>query len=117
MRLGRETEPFVGSISPVKIFIRVDLPAPLGPVMAYRRPAEKVVVTSSKSTRAPYRIETLFTESIALYCTAKCKSIVSAKTRFLLRLNENCRQGPILDVITTAGTIDAAGDGDSDNDN
>jgi len=30
----RFTPPLVGSISPVKIFIRVDLPAPLGPVMA-----------------------------------------------------------------------------------
>ena len=34
MRLGREMLPLVGSISPVKIFIRVDLPAPLGPEMA-----------------------------------------------------------------------------------
>ena len=31
---GRVTEPLVGSISPVRIFISVDLPAPLGPVMA-----------------------------------------------------------------------------------
>ena len=112
MRMGREMEPFVGSISPVKIFIRVDLPAPFGPVMAYRRPAENVVVTSSNSTRAPYRIETLFTESIALYCTAKCKSIVSAKTRFLLRLNENCRLVPILEASTNDGAIDGTGDGE-----
>ena len=32
--LGRVTEPLVGSISPVRIFISVDLPAPLGPVIA-----------------------------------------------------------------------------------
>ena len=32
--LGRVTEPLVGSISPVRIFIKVDLPAPFGPVMA-----------------------------------------------------------------------------------
>ncbi len=31
---GRVTEPLEGSISPVRIFINVDLPAPLGPVMA-----------------------------------------------------------------------------------
>ena len=32
--LGRVTEPFEGSISPSNIFIRVDLPAPFGPLMA-----------------------------------------------------------------------------------
>jgi hypothetical protein len=32
--LGRVTEPLEGSISPVRIFISVDLPAPLGPVIA-----------------------------------------------------------------------------------
>ncbi len=31
---GRVTEPCEGSSSPVMIFISVDLPAPLGPVMA-----------------------------------------------------------------------------------
>ena len=31
---GRVTDPLSGSISPVRIFISVDLPAPLGPVMA-----------------------------------------------------------------------------------
>ena len=31
---GRETEPFVGSMSPSRIFIKVVLPAPFGPVMA-----------------------------------------------------------------------------------
>ena len=31
---GRVMEPLVGSISPVRIFISVDLPAPLGPVTA-----------------------------------------------------------------------------------
>src|SRR5215475_10938810 len=71
IRLGRVTLPLVGSSSPVKIFIRVDLPAPFGPVIAYRRPVVKVVVTSSNRTRAPYRIDTLFTESIALHCTMK----------------------------------------------
>jgi hypothetical protein len=32
--LGRETVPLAGSNSPVRIFISVDFPAPLGPVMA-----------------------------------------------------------------------------------
>ena len=31
---GRVIEPFVGSCSPVKIFMKVDLPAPFGPVIA-----------------------------------------------------------------------------------
>src|SRR5258708_36377312 len=56
-------EPLEGSISPVRIFIRVDLPAPLGPVMAYRRPVRKVVVTSSNKTRAPKRIVRLSIDS------------------------------------------------------
>src|SRR6266702_4719808 len=68
---GRDTLPLVGSISPVKIFIKVDLPAPFGPVIAYRRPAIKVVVTSSNSTRAPYRIDILLIEIIALNCIVK----------------------------------------------
>jgi hypothetical protein len=36
--------------------MKVDLPAPFGPVNPYRRPAENVVVTSSKSVRDPYRM-------------------------------------------------------------
>ncbi len=46
--------------------MNVDLPAPLGPVRPYRRPAENVVVTSSKSTFDPYRMETLLTEIMNL---------------------------------------------------
>jgi hypothetical protein len=42
--------------------MNVDLPAPLGPVSPYRRPEEKVVVTSSKSTFEPNRMETPLTE-------------------------------------------------------
>jgi hypothetical protein len=42
--------------------MNVDFPAPLGPVKPYRRPEENVVVTSSKSTFDPYRIDTLLTE-------------------------------------------------------
>src|ERR1700747_285375 len=69
--LGRVTEPLVGSISPVKIFIRVDLPAPLGPEIAYRRPPIKVHVTSSNRTRGPNRIVMLLTESKISHYTAK----------------------------------------------
>src|ERR1700727_2890245 len=42
---GRTTVPFCGSISPLSIFMKVDLPAPLGPVR-------------------PKRMETLLTESM-----------------------------------------------------
>src|SRR6266849_530466 len=69
--VGRVTEPLVGSISPVKIFIKVDLPAPLGPDTAYRRPAMNVQVTSSNSTRGPNRMDMLFTESIAFNYTVE----------------------------------------------
>ena len=34
--------PSAASISPVKTFIKVDLPAPFGPVRPYRRPRDKV---------------------------------------------------------------------------
>ena len=66
---GRVTEPFEASISPVMIFISVDLPAPFGPVIAYRRLEIKVVLTSSNRMRAPNRIETLFIESCMLQIT------------------------------------------------
>src|ERR1019366_4106309 len=64
---GRVMDPLVGSISPVKIFISVDLPAPLGPVTAYRRPGRNVQVTSSDRVLAPKRMEMLLTESKAIY--------------------------------------------------
>src|ERR1700733_9993863 len=54
--------PFSGSISPVRIFMKVDLPAPLGPVIAYRRPGRNVAVTSSNKMRAPKRIVTSLTD-------------------------------------------------------
>ena len=38
--------------------MNVDLPEPFGPVSPYRRPSENVVVTSSKSTFDPNRIDT-----------------------------------------------------------
>ena len=61
---GRTTEPFWGASSPVSSFMKVDLPAPFGPVRPYRRPAENAVVTSSKSTFDPNRIDTPLTEII-----------------------------------------------------
>jgi hypothetical protein len=42
--------------------MNVDLPAPFGPVIAYRRPGTNVVVTSSKRMRAPKRMVTALTE-------------------------------------------------------
>ena len=42
--------------------MKVDLPDPLGPVSPYRRPAENVVLTSSKSTFEPNRMDTPLTE-------------------------------------------------------
>ncbi len=50
---GRVTVPRCGVSSPVSSFMNVDLPAPFGPVRPYRRPAMKVVLTSSKSTFEP----------------------------------------------------------------
>ena len=61
---GRTTVPRCGGSSPVSSFMKVDLPAPFGPVSPYRRPAENVVVTSSKSTFDPNRIDTPWTEII-----------------------------------------------------
>jgi hypothetical protein len=46
--------------------MKVDFPAPFGPVSPYRRPAEKVVVTSSKRTFDPNRMETPCTEIMIL---------------------------------------------------
>jgi hypothetical protein len=45
--------------------MNVDFPAPLGPVRPYRRAEENVVVTSSKRTFDPNRIDTPWTEIIA----------------------------------------------------
>ena len=42
--------------------MNVDLPDPFGPVRPYRRPSENVVVTSSKSSLEPYRMDTPCTE-------------------------------------------------------
>src|SRR5258708_24865805 len=75
---GRVTEPLVGSSSPVRIFINVDLPAPFGQDTAYRRPARKVQVTSSNSTRGPKRMDMLFTESIALHYTVNSLMALNA---------------------------------------
>src|SRR5579864_6071319 len=73
--LGREMDPLVGSKSPASIFIKVVLPAPLGPVMAYRRPAIKLQVTSSNRILPPNRIVMLLTESIASNYTVKLPGV------------------------------------------
>jgi hypothetical protein len=46
--------------------MNVDLPAPFGPVSPYRRPTENIVVTSSKSTFDPNRMDTPLTEIMNL---------------------------------------------------
>src|ERR1700674_2425889 len=69
--LGRVIDPLVGSKSPASIFIKVVLPAPLGPLIAYRRPAIKLQVTSSKRILPPKRIVMLLTESIAFDYTVE----------------------------------------------
>src|SRR3984957_15352685 len=81
--LGRETSPLVGSISPVSIFISVDLPAPLGPVIPYRRPSKKVVDTSANKTRGPKRIVTLLIESIAYVLYRNSQEFRSTRKREL----------------------------------
>ena len=52
--------------------MNVDLPAPFGPEMAYRRPGIKVLVTSSNRVREPKRMEILLTESKATYHDSAC---------------------------------------------
>src|ERR1035437_623749 len=79
---GRTTLPFWGSISPVKTFIKVDLPAPFGPVRPYRRPLVKVTETSSKSSFCPYRIVTLETEIMVLLQVYREIAMSSALGRF-----------------------------------
>src|ERR1700720_1094533 len=74
--LGREIDPLVGSKSPARIFIKVVLPAPLGPVIAYRRPAMKLQVTSSNNILPPNRIVMLLTESIASNYTVKLSCVL-----------------------------------------
>ena len=74
--LGREIDPLVGSKSPASIFINVVLPAPLGPVIAYRRPAIKLQVTSSNRILPPNRIVMLLTESIAFDYSVKWMGVL-----------------------------------------
>src|SRR5712692_956305 len=76
--LGRVIEPLVGSKSPASIFIKVVLPAPFGPVIAYRRPAIKLQVTSSNRILPPNRIVMLLTESIAFNYTVELLQVLGA---------------------------------------
>jgi hypothetical protein len=68
----------VGSKSPASIFIKVVLPAPLGPVIAYRRPAMKLQVKSSNRILLPYRMVMLLTESIALNYSVNSLRVLGA---------------------------------------
>src|ERR1700726_4021250 len=93
--LGREIDPLVGSKSPANIFIKVVLPAPLGPVIAYRRPAIKLQVTSSNSILPPNRIVMLLTESIAFNYTVKLFCVLA-----LVRITNYYRYGYPVGVYT-----------------
>src|SRR3984885_12202858 len=63
---GRVTSPLVGSMSPVRIRMSVVFPAPLGPLIAYRRPGKNVQLTSSNKIRGPKRIVMLLREIKAI---------------------------------------------------
>src|ERR1700724_3831976 len=93
---GRVIEPLVGSSSPVKIFIKVDLPAPLGPVTAYRRPVMKVQVTFSNSTRGPKRIEMLLTDSITF-------QLYRIRREYLKALAEETNGPRVANIPNSAG--------------
>src|SRR4051794_17339325 len=98
MRLGRVTEPFSESISPVRIFMSVDLPAPFGPVIAYRRPEIKVVLTSSNRINPPKRMDTLFIES----CMIKRTPCLKDEPPILPRDASSC-PSQMLCVLTLTG--------------
>ena len=55
--------PVVGSISPAKIFKKVDFPAPLAPMRPYVFPSVKLILTSSNNFRSLKRSETSDTVS------------------------------------------------------
>src|SRR5882762_4701556 len=96
--LGRVIDPLVGSKSPANIFIKVVLPAPLGPVIAYRRPAIKLQVTSSNSILPPNRIVMLLTESIAFHYIVKLWCVLG-----VVRITNYFRHGHSLGVSHPAG--------------
>src|SRR5512137_127937 len=64
-RRGRWTWPVSGSSSPARIFMKVDLPAPFGPVRPNRRPGANVTFTSSNSFLGPKALVTSWTEIMA----------------------------------------------------
>src|SRR5690348_8308611 len=98
-------EPLVGSSSPVRIFMKVDLPAPLGPVTAYRRPAIKVQVTSSKRTRGPKRMEMLFTASITFQLYRRFCGELSGDKQRLEKDNAETRSAQKCAKVTTTPIV------------
>src|SRR5688500_8242740 len=95
--------------------MKVDLPAPFGPVSPYRRPLENVVVTSSKSTFDPYRMEMPWTE-IMIVCSAgrlRLKGTIhcSAEVRYIshfsrqfVRFQERAMRRHFRGLVLAAGT-------------
>src|ERR1700730_18937301 len=71
--------------------MNVDLPAPFGPVRPYLRPAENVVVTSSKSTFDPNRIDTPWTEIIANALIIETIFAAGGSSHFTANRGRNCR--------------------------
>jgi hypothetical protein len=101
--LGRVIDPLVGSKSPASIFIKVVLPAPLGPVIAYRRPAIKLQVTSSNKILPPNRIVMLLTESIALNYTVKSLGVLGGvqhcKLPFDMGVDRELPEGRVFSLL------------------
>src|SRR6266851_1300223 len=71
--------------------MNVDLPAPFGPVRPYLRPAENVVVTSSKSTFDPNRIDTPWTEIIAIALFIETIFAAGGTSHFTANGGRSCR--------------------------
>src|ERR1700691_5720119 len=84
---GRVTSPFVGSMSPVRIRMSVVFPAPLGPLIAYRRPGKNVQLTSSNKIRGPKRIVMLLREIKAVNYNVECAPASCQQSRALIDLH------------------------------
>src|SRR5438067_7577434 len=57
------TEPPLGGVRPAMMFSRVDLPQPLGPTIATKRPAAISSVTSRTAVYSANRFSTVFSDT------------------------------------------------------
>src|SRR5882672_2849291 len=62
-------DPLVGESKPARIFIVVDLPAPLGPMNPKTSPASSRSVSASNATSEPYRLVKAFVAIAAGFST------------------------------------------------